>query len=135
MRLVLDSNVLVSALLNRGSVPRRVTDHAMEEMTPLFSFGTLAELLSVLHRKAAQGRILEEEKDEFVKRLKEVAELVRIKEEVEICRDPDDEKFLDVALAGEADAIVTGDKDLLELNPFRGIPIITPREFLEKYVK
>ena len=46
------------------------------------------------------------------------------------CRDPKDDKFLEVAISGQADVIVSGDEDLLTMNPFSGIPIITPRAFL-----
>jgi len=46
------------------------------------------------------------------------------------CRDPKDDKFLDVALAGEADYLVSGDSDLLSMNPYRSIPLITPAELL-----
>jgi uncharacterized protein len=49
------------------------------------------------------------------------------------CRDPNDNKFLELAVAGNADYIVTGDKDLLVLNPFRNIRIITPKEFLAQF--
>jgi uncharacterized protein len=51
-------------------------------------------------------------------------------ESVTVCRDPKDNKFLEVAATGRADVIVTGDDDLLVLHPFRGIPILGPREFL-----
>jgi predicted nucleic acid-binding protein len=56
---------------------------------------------------------------------------VTILSPVRACRDPRDDKFLEVAVHGRADAIVTGDRDLLDLNPFRGIAILTPAEYLE----
>ncbi len=49
---------------------------------------------------------------------------------IEICRDPDDNKFLEIAIDGKADHIISGDKDLLALNPFQGIPIIKPADFI-----
>jgi predicted nucleic acid-binding protein len=49
---------------------------------------------------------------------------------VQACRDPDDDKFLEVAMSGGADWIVTGDADLLALHPFEGIAIVTPADFL-----
>jgi uncharacterized protein len=55
--------------------------------------------------------------------------LITVRFETPICRDPKDEKFLE--LAANADCIVSGDKDLLVLNPFRGTLILTPREFLD----
>ncbi len=56
--------------------------------------------------------------------------LIEIKEKVEECRDPKDNKFLELAINGKATAIVSGDKDLLILHPFRGIPIVTVSQFL-----
>ena len=50
-----------------------------------------------------------------------------------VCRDPKDDKFLDVAVAGHADALVSGDEDLLVLHPFQGIPIVQPAEFLAMF--
>jgi predicted nucleic acid-binding protein len=47
------------------------------------------------------------------------------------CRDPKDDKFLEIALNGHADLIISGDKDLLDLNPFRGIPILSPAGYLK----
>ena len=64
--------------------------------------------------------------------LKEV-EMVEITETFTDCRDAKDNKFLELAVSGKADCIVSGDADLLVLNPFRGIPILTPREFLTRY--
>ena len=58
------------------------------------------------------------------------AELVEITERVEVCREPKDDQILELAVSGNADCIVTGDDDLLTLNPFRGIAIITPADFL-----
>jgi putative PIN family toxin of toxin-antitoxin system len=58
------------------------------------------------------------------------AELVTIAERVTVCRDPKDDKFLELAINGRADAIISGDADLLTLDMFRGIPIITPSAFV-----
>ncbi len=66
----------------------------------------------------------------FLVALLREAELVEITETVTDCRDAKDNKFLELALSGEADYIVSGDEDLLILSPFRGISILTPREFL-----
>ncbi len=57
------------------------------------------------------------------------AELVMIAEKITGCRDPDDDKFLELAVNGHADAIISGDEDLLVIDTFRGIPIITPAAF------
>jgi predicted nucleic acid-binding protein len=56
--------------------------------------------------------------------------LVDIAEEVRLCRDPKDDKFLELVVSGRASSMVTGDQDLLVLHPFRGVPILTPAQFL-----
>jgi len=65
-----------------------------------------------------------------VARLLAAAELVPITERIAACRDPTDDKFLELAVNGHADLIVSGDSDLLVLNPFRDIPIVTPAAFV-----
>jgi len=59
------------------------------------------------------------------------AELVTIKKRIIACRDPKDDKFLELAVNGHADLIVSGDADLLAFNPFREIPIVTPATFVQ----
>jgi len=66
-----------------------------------------------------------------LKRLLAGAELVTIIERIAVCRDSTDDKFLDLAIHGHADIIVPGDADLIVLNPFRGIPIVTPATFVQ----
>jgi len=67
---------------------------------------------------------------EFLAALVREGELVEVSESVTDCRDPDDNKFLELAVGGNATHIISGDKDLLALNPFRGIPVLTPQAFL-----
>ncbi len=62
-----------------------------------------------------------------------IGEFIEPKIEITESRDPKDNKFLELAVAGNADCIVTGDNDLLELHPFRNIRIITPKEFLTQF--
>ena len=59
------------------------------------------------------------------------AEIVQIDEQIAVCRDPKDDKFLERAVNGRADVIVSGDADLLTLGPFRGIPVLTPAAFVQ----
>jgi putative PIN family toxin of toxin-antitoxin system len=63
------------------------------------------------------------------------AELVDITEQIAACRDPKDDKFLELAVNGRADLLVSGDQDLLALNPFKGIPILTPAAFVRAVVR
>jgi putative PIN family toxin of toxin-antitoxin system len=66
----------------------------------------------------------------FLAEFARVVELVPIIQHVELCRDPRDNKFLELALAGRADFLLTGDADLLTLHPFRGTAILTPAAYL-----
>ena len=130
MRFVFDTNVVVSAALLAGSVPRRVFDKAIDNGTILISVPVLLELAEVLSRKKLNKYLLEEERMRFLIALLKEAEMIEVAETITDCRDEKDNKFLELAVSGNADYIVSGDDDLLVLNPFRGIPILTAREFL-----
>ena len=132
MRFVFDTNVIVSAVLLAGSVPRQAFDKAIDEGTVLISVPVLLEMAEVLSRKKLNKYLLEEERMHFLVALLKEAELVEITEAVTDCRDGRDNKFLELAVSGKADYIITGDEDLLVLNPFRRIPILTPRQFLSR---
>jgi uncharacterized protein len=131
LRVVLDTNVIVSAVLLAGSVPRQAFDKALDEGSILMSVPTILELVEVLHRDKLNKYLLEEERMRFLVALLKETELVEITETITVCRDSDDDKTLELAVSGNADRIVTGDKDLLVLSSFRGIPIITPDKFLK----
>ena len=133
MRSAFDTNVIVSAVLLAASVPRRAFDKALDEGKILISVPTLLELSEALSRKKLNAYLLEEERMHFLVALLKEAEMVEITETITDCRDAKDNKFLELAVSGKADCIVSGDADLLVLNPFRGIPILTPREFLTRY--
>jgi predicted nucleic acid-binding protein len=79
--------------------------------------------------KSCSDRALRPRSRRFSSEMFAAAELVTITERVAACRDPKDDKFLELALNGRADVIVSGDADLLVLDTFRGIPIITPAAF------
>lgn len=130
MRYVFDINVVVSALLLSDSVPRQAFDKALNEGILLISVPLTIELAHVLSRKQFDKYLLEEERMRFLVALLKQAELLEITETVTDCRDPKDNKILELALGGRADCIISGDRDLLALNPFREIPIIAPKEFL-----
>jgi len=77
------------------------------------------------------GYIDEEDRIRFLNLLVKEATLVEITEQIKECRDPKDNKFLELAVNGKANCIISGDGDLQVLNPFRKIPVVSPREFLE----
>ena len=131
MRCVFDTNVLVSALLLPSSKPRRSLGRALAKGNILLSFETLAELYQVLSRQQFRKYVSEEDIRGFLSALTRVAEWVEVKVQIKACRDPKDDKFLELAVSGKANYIVTGDADLLCLDPFRGIRILTPASFLD----
>jgi putative PIN family toxin of toxin-antitoxin system len=130
-RVVVDTSVLISALLLPRSLPRRAVNHALDAGTLLFSEATLRELWAVLGRPKFDAYVAPLEREAFLRTLVESAELVRVTQSLAVCRDPEDDKFLELALEGRADCIVSGDADLLSLHPFGGIAILPPAKFVE----
>lgn len=130
LRFVFDTNVIASALLLKQSVARQAFDKALEEGRLLVSQATVQELNEVLRRKGFDKYVQEEERIQFITALVREAILVEITETITGCRDPKDSKFLELAVGGKASCIVSGDDYLLVLDPFRGIPVLTPRQFL-----
>jgi putative PIN family toxin of toxin-antitoxin system len=129
-RTVLDTNVVVSGLLFHGANPSRAMLKAQEGQM-LASDATLHELVEVMSRPRFDRYLERSLRQQLVAEYLDACEAVAIPYPIRACRDPRDDKFLEVAVHGRADAIVTGDKDLLELNPFRGIAILTPSAYLE----
>src|SRR5688500_9449412 len=134
-RCVFDTNVLVSAAINDASVPGRADFWVLDHGTLLGSPETFDELNDVLGRKKLARYLDDEDRKRFVANLTEKAKFLQPAETIRVCRDPDDDKFLELAVAGSATCMVTGDEDLLALHPFRGIPILTPTQFLESLVE
>jgi len=130
-RCVFDTNVLVSALMFDRSKPARAFFVALRVGEVLVSADVISELSDVLGREKFRRYVNEEERGRFLRSLLREAKLVGIQETVRACRDPKDDKFLELAVNGDADCIVSGDDDLLTLGPFRGIRILTPDGFLE----
>ena len=129
-RAVVDTNVTVSAALLPRSTPRRALDQVLEQGTLLISLATLAELNDVLCRPRFDSYLREAERLEFLAALARESELVEVTAEVSVCRDPKDDKFLELALSGAATHLISGDDDLLALHPFRGVAILSPHDFV-----
>jgi len=129
-RVVVDTNALVSRLLLPESIPGQAVRKAVDEADLLVSEAALYELADVLARPKFDQYLTIEHRKEFLRLLGRIAEMVPIVYTVHDCRDPKDNKFLEVAVNGEADIIVTGDQDLLVLNPYHGIRIVTPADYL-----
>ena len=131
-RYVLDTGVLVSALLLPRSVPRQAVDRAFAQGVVLASVATIDELDEVLRRPKFDRYVQKDERLRFLTKFIGDTSLIEVTDVVTECRDAKDNKFLELALSGKATCIVSGDSDLLVLHPFRGIPIITPQEFMSQ---
>lgn len=117
-------------MLLPGSTPRRAFDSIVRRGVLIASESTLLELARVLKDSKFERYLTSVEREAFLVALLKIVEVVEVKERIRICRDPSDDKFLEAAVAGRAEAIVTGDADLLALDPYRGIRIMSPAEFL-----
>jgi uncharacterized protein len=130
-RVVLDTNVLISALLQPKGPPRAAVDAVRTAGgVLLFSEQTFDELRTRLDRPKFDKYVSREGRALFLVQLDAVSEWVAITGARMGCRDPDDDKLLETAMMGEADCLVTGDRDLLVMSPFQDIPILNPADFL-----
>ncbi len=130
MKIVIDTNVVISGIFF-GGTPRKVIESAIEpEVTACASQEILDEYVRVVDEMIARkkGSL----RDDALAFLASKLEMVDPKSHVEICRDPDDDKFIDCALDAGALYIVSGDQDLLVLEEYEDIEIITAAEFLRR---
>jgi uncharacterized protein len=135
MRVVLDTGILVSALIRPQGTIGDVL-HALRDgrFMAIYSTPMMLEVTEVLSRPKIQEKYHVQPDDitALINLIRLRGELVIPKQAITACRDPKDNKFLETALVGKADAIVTGDDDLLVLNLFEGVDILRPAELLEK---
>lgn len=128
-RVVLDTSTLVSAALRVDSVPSRALLKALRECELCASEATLQELALVLSRSKFDRYLARAERDSFVELIRTYSVMWEVRGAVRDCRDPQDDKFLALALACSADVLVSSDNDMLILNPYRDIPVLTPKAF------
>ena len=131
-RAVIDTSVLVSAALFVGSVPNRAVELAFAQAQVLIAEPLILELGSVLSRPKFKRHITPGDRRSFLTRVALLGTMVSITSDLRVCRDPKDNHILNLAMDGQASLIITGDEDLLVLDPFRGIEIITPAAFLAR---
>ena len=131
-RYVFDTNVLVSALIFKDSKPGHAFRYALRNGQVLLSLPALEEIAEVMSREKFGRYVTAEERDEFLQALVGRARFIEPAAQIRICRDPEDDKFLELAISGAADHIISGDDDMLALSPFRGIEILTPDDFLSR---
>lgn len=130
---IFDTNILVSAALLSGSRADLSVRAVLARNIPLiFSAATYDELAAVLMRPKLDRYVSPRTREGLLRTWRKAAVMfpeAALREEVRDCRDPDDDKFLELALASGARAIITGDADLLVLDPWRGIRIVKVADF------
>jgi len=133
VKVVIDTNVLVSAVISKDSSPADVVRLAiLGEIENYTSEDILAEVERILNSEKVLQRIRREHKDDIIRIYRLISIKVSPKIRVNVIeRDPSDNKFLEAALEAKADFIITGDHHLLELREFRGVKILSPSDFLK----
>jgi len=126
LRILFDTNVWIAAFISRG-VCTELFEYCMANHVLLCSEWIVREIENVLTKKFHFNTELANKVLDLVKESSEIISHSKLSESV--CRDPDDDNILAAALAGKADCILTGDKDLLVLETHEGIPILKPAEF------
>ena len=129
---VFDTNVIVSAILFHQGTPAQALETALDEGEVIISEAIVRELNDVLSREKFARYASEEDRSRFLQSLLRESRLIEVEEVIEVCRDPKDNKYLEAAVSGGAECVISGDNDLLVLHPFRGIPIYRPHEFLRR---
>lgn len=132
-RVVVDTNVLISALLLPAGKPGQVmTKLADSGAILLLSRVTFMELASRLARPKFDRYRTVAEMNRYLDWLADLAEWVKPAIQISDCPDPDDNRFLEVLIAGDGDVLITGDSDLLNLHPYEGRPILRPASYLSR---
>src|SRR5262245_14423859 len=131
-RVVIDTNVLISSLFLTTSTPAQAVEKAITNAQLVATTDTLRELIEKLLLPKFDPYVRRDRREALLERVASLLEIVDVLQPIRASRDPKDDKFLEAAVNGRADIIVTGDKDLLDLNPFRGIAIVTPADYLAR---
>ena len=128
--IILDTNILISAIIFPGDVTRQILLQGFREYRVVFSDETWDEFAVVMQRQEFERRLPLRERLLALEGIALRSEVISVPAGVTDCRDAKDNKFLDLALSTQASCIVTGDKDLLDLHPWRGVNILTPSDFI-----
>jgi putative PIN family toxin of toxin-antitoxin system len=131
-RVVIDTNVLINGLLSTTSTPAKAVERAVTTAQLVATTATLRELMAKLLSSKFDRYVARDRRDALLLRLAPLIEIIEVVQEIRASRDPKDDKYLEAAFNGRADILVSGDGDLLELSPFRGIPIVTPAAYLNR---
>jgi putative PIN family toxin of toxin-antitoxin system len=126
----MDTNALVSAALIADSVNDKALNNILRTGFLAFSESTFLEFIEVLYRPKFDRYLSDERRSQIIDRIERHSKRFAPAETITACSDPKDNMFLELAVAARAACIITGDKALLALHPFRDIPILTAATFL-----
>ena len=135
MRVVVDTNILVSFAIRPSKDFERLFDYLAGHGVTLISEDTVSELFSVLNREKFRKYIAQDSAIDYVEWYAGVSESVVVTQHVTACRDPKDDKFLSLAVTARADCIIAGDSDLLDMIAYDGIPIYRATDFLKLFAE
>jgi len=132
MKIVIDANLFISALIWDG-IPETVVNRVADRWDTLFISDAILDEIDRTFRKPKFGRS-EDHVVSFVAYIKKIGKTVTISPKhriTNICRDHDDDKYIECALAAGAAYIISGDRDLLDLKEYGGIKIVNARDYLD----
>ena len=135
LRAVIDTNILVSGLIRKQGLPGQVLRHLRDgDFTIIYSVPIMVEVVEVLSRPQFRNKyqVVAEDIMALINLVRLRGDLVSPKRKIDACRDPKDNHFLEAAIEGNANIIVSGDKDLLDMMDFETIPIVSTAEFLAR---
>jgi putative PIN family toxin of toxin-antitoxin system len=129
-----DTSTLIGVLTGKpGGFPAQAVNIALLWYQRVLSQDTRGELERVIHRPALDKYRPLEVRLQFFEKFVQGCELQSVTQQVQGCRDPNDDKFLSLAVSTETTLVVSSDPDLTSMNPYRGIEIVTPRAFVERH--
>ena len=131
-RVVIDTNVLIRSLFFATSTPAKAVEKAVTTAQLVATTETLRELIEKLLLPKFDRYVHRERRDALLQRVASIVEIIDVLQPIRASRDPKDDKFLEAAVNGRASVIVTGDPDLLDRSPLRGIAIVTPADDLTR---
>lgn len=121
-------------MLTDQTSPQRALDYVVQQGSFLLSSDTFEELTDVLLRPRFQRYLSIETRLNLLAKYEREADWIIVNETITACRDPKDNKFLELAVSGQVTHVITGDVDLLVLNPFQAVSIVSPRDFLSEHL-
>jgi putative PIN family toxin of toxin-antitoxin system len=132
-RIVIDTSLAISAVILPQSISNRAFSVALRHFQLVASESTLAELIDVIYRSKFDKYLNDEKRIEFLSLVAQSSEIIQVTTVITDCVDPKDNQFLELAVDSLASMILSGDPHILDMNPYRNIDIISPKEFTLRF--